>query len=329
LTATTNLLPAIAGPPSYAARASSDDPGEVASWILQQDGYHSRVVHGTGPYGFSLSRLTASRASVGWGRTRLANTVWARYRVPTFHLPLEGHHEYAFGRSRRGADAGTLMFLPPGTETTRRSTGGAMLAIVIETEALSAEVRGRQAGASVGWPLVPHALELSQAQMHELYEAIAEMVRLLEPNTSSDLRTHADRRLISMLASVISSSPAASRPLPVAARRLVDLEDWIEAHLADGISLGRLCEFAQLGERSLQLAFQARRGMSPMRFIAERRLAIAHQRISNASPDDDVTVIATRVGFTHLGRFSMAYRATFGESPSHTIRRRLQARVKA
>jgi transcriptional regulator GlxA family with amidase domain len=270
--------------------------------------------------------LAAERAYVAWGHTQLANTIRARFRLPTFHLPLEGRQEYAFGRSRLEASAGTLMFLPQGTEAARRSAGGTMLAIEIETGALSAEVQGRQAGASADWPLLPHALALSQAQRHELCEAIAELVGSLEPNTSPDLRTHADRRLISILASVVSSNPAASRPLPVAARRLADLEDWIEAHLAEGISLGRLCELAQVGERSLQLAFQARRGMSPMRFIAERRLAIANRRISSAGTSEDVTVIATKVGFTHLGRFSMAYRAAFGESPSQTLRRSRQAR---
>lgn len=325
-TLTSSIPRPIAFPPPLATPLVSDDPDEVTSWISQRDGYHSRVVHGTGPYGYSLSRLAAPHAYVAWGHTRLANTIRARFRMSTFHLPLEGRQEYAFGRSRLEASAGTLMFLPRGTEATRRSAGGAMLAIEIETSALSAEVQGRQAGVPADWPLLPHALALSQAQLHELCEAIAELVRLLEPNTSPDLRTHADRRLISLLASVVSSSPAASQPLPVTARRLADLEDWIEANLAEGISLGQLCEFAQVGERSLQLAFQARRGMSPMRFIAERRLAIANQRILSAGTSEDVTAIATKVGFTHLGRFSMAYRAAFGESPSQTLRRSRKAR---
>jgi transcriptional regulator GlxA family with amidase domain len=52
---------------------------------------------------------------------------------------------------------------------------------------------------------------------------------------------------------------------PVSAQPLDHLEDWIDAHVGDAITLGRLCDVAQVGERSLQLAFQARRGMSPMR----------------------------------------------------------------
>src|SRR5690606_5146036 len=131
-----------------------------------------------------------------------------------------------------------------GTEVTRRSAGGAILGIDVETGALIAEVQGRQAGAPANWPLLPHSLALSEAQLHELCEAIVDLVELTAPSTPPNLRTHADRRLISILASAVSSSPAASRPLPVSTRRLADLEDWIEANLAENISLGRLCEFA-------------------------------------------------------------------------------------
>ena len=317
----TDLPLSIVSAPSFASHLASDDPDEVTSWVSQRDGFHSRVVHGTGPYGFRLSKLAGSNAYVAWGGTRLANTIRARFRLSTFHLSLDGLHEYAFGRSRLEASAGTLMFMPKGTETTRRSSGGRLLAIVIETNALDDEVQRRQAGAPANWPLLPHFLALDPVQLHELCTAILGLVESTAPGTSPDLRMHADRRLISTLASIVSSSPAASRPLPVAARRLADLEDWIEANLAEGISLGRLCEFARVGERSLQLAFRARRGMSPMRFVAERRLAVANQWISSAADGEDVTAIATKLGFTHLGRFSVAYRAAFGESPSQTLRR--------
>jgi transcriptional regulator GlxA family with amidase domain len=77
---------------------------------------------------------------------------------------------------------------------------------------------------------------------------------------------------------------------------------------------------AGVGERALAKIFESRRGMSPMRYVTERRLAAAHSRLLRASAADEVTEIATDLGFTHLGRFAIAYREVFGESPSQTLR---------
>ena len=75
-------------------------------------------------------------------------------------------------------------------------------------------------------------------------------------------------------------------------------------------------------ERSLQLAFAARRGMSPMQFVLARRLAAAHRRLSRGEEQDNVTSVATDLGFMHFGRFSIAYRETFGETPLRTLMRK-------
>jgi transcriptional regulator GlxA family with amidase domain len=51
------------------------------------------------------------------------------------------------------------------------------------------------------------------------------------------------------------------------------------------------------------------------------RLDRAHQDLKAADPaNDTVTAIAGRWGFSHAGRFSLAYKATFGRAPSDTLR---------
>jgi transcriptional regulator GlxA family with amidase domain len=77
-----------------------------------------------------------------------------------------------------------------------------------------------------------------------------------------------------------------------------------------------------VGERSLQQAFLARRGMSPMRFVVERRLHRAHARLSGSGRRDSVSAVALECGFGHLGRFGTLYREVYGEPPSQTLRRR-------
>ena len=62
--------------------------------------------------------------------------------------------------------------------------------------------------------------------------------------------------------------------------------------------------------------------MSPTRYLWLRRMHLARRALRRADPAmTTVTEIASNCGFWELGRFSVAYRALFGESPSAALRR--------
>jgi AraC-like DNA-binding protein len=62
--------------------------------------------------------------------------------------------------------------------------------------------------------------------------------------------------------------------------------------------------------------------MSPIRYLWLRRMHLAHRALRAADPAaSTVTEIATNHGFWELGRFSVAYRSLFGESPSASLHR--------
>jgi transcriptional regulator GlxA family with amidase domain len=114
------------------------------------------------------------------------------------------------------------------------------------------------------------------------------------------------------------------------AARVAELEAWVDSHLDEPLTIGRLCTVSGVGERALQKVFLSRRGMSPMRFVAERRLAAARERLLRAGPHDEVTRVAVELGFGHVGRFAQLYRQAFGEAPSETLKggdRRARNRV--
>jgi AraC-like DNA-binding protein len=63
-------------------------------------------------------------------------------------------------------------------------------------------------------------------------------------------------------------------------------------------------------------------GMSPKRYLWVRRMNLARRALRNADPErTTVTEIASDYGFWEFGRFSVAYRSLFGESPSTSLHR--------
>ena len=62
--------------------------------------------------------------------------------------------------------------------------------------------------------------------------------------------------------------------------------------------------------------------MSPYRYFRLRQMNLCRRALKQADPATaTVTAIATAHGFWEFGRFAVAYRALFGESPSETLRR--------
>lgn len=99
-------------------------------------------------------------------------------------------------------------------------------------------------------------------------------------------------------------------------------EAYILAHLDRKISVADLVESVGVSERCLQYAFQDVWGVSPFEYLTKHRLNKARRELGQAAPGQTtVAHVATACGFWHLGRFSGAYKAMFGELPSETLRR--------
>lgn len=99
--------------------------------------------------------------------------------------------------------------------------------------------------------------------------------------------------------------------------------EYIEAHLAEPITLRDLAEHSGLSTRSIQAGFREDLDTTPVAFIRDRRLDKVRSTLMEAMPHDgvSVTLAAQRWGFQHLGNFSVLYRRRFGETPSQTLRR--------
>jgi AraC-like DNA-binding protein len=99
-------------------------------------------------------------------------------------------------------------------------------------------------------------------------------------------------------------------------------EEYLAAHPDRPLYLTELCTITGVAERTLRAACEKHLGMGPIRYLTLRRMHLVRRALSEADASSThVTRVVTDHGFWELGRFSVAYRTLFGETPSETLRR--------
>jgi AraC-like DNA-binding protein len=99
-------------------------------------------------------------------------------------------------------------------------------------------------------------------------------------------------------------------------------EDALAAHSGRQRPLPELCAAIGVPERTLRARCADVLGMSPSRYLLLRRLNLVRAALRQVDPATaTVAQQARQHGFSELGRFAASYRATFGETPSATLRR--------
>jgi transcriptional regulator GlxA family with amidase domain len=146
----------------------------------------------------------------------------------------------------------------------------------------------------------------------------------LQANPNPVLLANLRDALLTALVTAPSATSSSSRertpPSPSGAivRRV---EAYIDAHAREPLVLADLVAVAGVSARTLQVGFRAAHEMSPIAYVQQRRLARAREDLLSAAPGTTVAEVARRLGFVAAGRFSLAYRRCFGESPSQTLAR--------
>ena len=307
-------------PPAWAHRFRSDDLDEVRAFTSRIDGEHSRVAHGSGPLGFENILLTGEICPVAWGSADLPITIRGSLSNPVLHLG-SAVGRYRLGRREHVPGPRDAMFIASGWEFSRHGTPGWILAIAPDPNRLLEEISARGAVRRDSVMLTTHRLVINDADRARLLGAVASMAQARQPGAPIETARRLETHLLSVIADLLLQQSAVVRVLRATDARIANLEDWIEANLERPITAGQLCRVAGASRRGLEKIFQSRRGMSPMRFVTERRLAAAQRMLNAAAPGDDVTRVALGLGFNHAGRFSALYKQTYGELPSQALKR--------
>ena len=138
------------------------------------------------------------------------------------------------------------------------------------------------------------------------------------------LDAEAVSNLLAMLVHWITEASPGSRAehlhngIAVATAR--QARDFIEENYRDKIRLEDLCTYTGVGSRTLQRCFASYFQVGLFEYIKVCRLHKVRRALMAAdSSVCSVTQIAIENGFSHLGRFSLEYRAFFGEYPRKTL----------
>jgi AraC family transcriptional regulator len=122
------------------------------------------------------------------------------------------------------------------------------------------------------------------------------------------------------LLATYGAAPLARGSGAMPAHRLRAVRAWVEQNLAGEITLDDLAATAGMSRFHFSRAFRAATGMSPWRYVTERRIARARELLVGG--DLPMVEIAAAVGFATASHFAQAFRGATGESPSAYRRRR-------
>jgi AraC-like DNA-binding protein len=138
--------------------------------------------------------------------------------------------------------------------------------------------------------------EVGRALEQDLLYTLVNCLTSHNDHTYSATKRH-HMRIISLFESVLARSPERQLQIP------------------------ELCAAIGVPERTLRICSAEFLGMSPTRYVRLQRLNSVRAALRCAGAQKTtVKEIATRYGFSELGRFAADYRTVFGETPSTTLR---------
>ena len=288
------------------------------------------VVTGKGRFRSGLTRIDLPRLWMQSGDDNLPRVAWAQYsasRAPIHFSTRTNQASVEISGMEVSPD--DIVVVGEGSSQHTRTKGpvrwGSMSLTPEDLAAAGRAVIGRElAVPSITHVVRPAAEVLSR--LTELYRSAGILAQttpilLTQPEVVRALEQtllHAMVRCLADNGTPGEKSIGNLRHVAIIAR----LEDLLAANQDRPLYLAEICTAIGVAERTLRTCCEEHLGMGPIRYLWLRRMHLAHGALNRAtSATTTVTEIATAYGFWELGRFAVAYRALFGESPSVSLSR--------
>jgi AraC-like DNA-binding protein len=280
-----------------------------------------------GDFHAELTRVELPRLWVQRGRERLPRIIYSAVsaeRPPIFFLTKADqpviHH------SGMNVCHGEIVAVGAGSTHHHRSWGPCHWATMsIRQDDLAAAGRAL-VGKDVITPRMTRRLRptpVAMSRLLSLHEAAGRLTEsapqvLAQPEPARAMEQALVHALVMCLAdeTSVEMGPVAGRHSAIIAR----FEEYLAENHDRPLYLAEICAAVGALERTLRICCQEHLGMGPTRYLWLRRMHLARRALLKATPGTTVAAIAMDHGFWELGRFSVKYRALFGESPSATLR---------
>jgi AraC family transcriptional regulator len=124
-------------------------------------------------------------------------------------------------------------------------------------------------------------------------------------STHAQVVTEADRK---------AGGRGPAGPVGLAFWQRLAIVAYIEEHIAERMRLRVLGNFVCLGSSHFCRAFKHSFGLTPRRYLVNRRIELAKLLLVN--PTHSVTEVGLALGFAKVSSFSTAFRHTTGSTPT-------------
>jgi transcriptional regulator GlxA family with amidase domain len=111
---------------------------------------------------------------------------------------------------------------------------------------------------------------------------------------------------------------ASGRAQVATSRHVRTAMDYIDAHIAERLTLAEVAKAARSSVRALQVAFRNELGTTPFGYIIDLRLDRVYADLASHGGSQSIKVVAGRWGFVHMSDFTKRFRQRFGHVPSET-----------
>lgn len=239
-------------------------------------------------------------------------------------IPLSGTALVQNGRKQVAASDKTASVLNPTRETRMLwNKGCEKLLLQIDRDTLTRTAE-TLIGKTLPCPVVFDPwVELNAPELRKWLENLWSACRLAQRGLAFGQKPPKHQALIEeeLITGFLLAQPStishllAVQPGLVSCKQMHRARLFIMEKLTEPMTISQIAEAAGCSVRSLQLGFQKQFACTPKQYLKTQQLNHAHLLLQSLPPDTLVSDIAFDSGFSHLGRFSVDYRKSFGRTP--------------